>query len=129
MFLPEELEQAICGRKMIDLHSLEAHAHYSEGYRRSHRVVRWFWEFAHGLTEDGKRKLLSFVTGSNRVPIRGFADLIPNFTITRSGPHTQRLPTAHTCFNLLHLPEYATREAVQRKMQTAIENAEGFGLM
>jgi len=129
MFLPEELEQAICGRKMIDLQSLEAHALYSEGYRRSHRVIRWFWEFAHGLTEGRKRKLLSFVTGSDRVPIRGFADLIPSFTITRGGPHSQRLPTAHTCFNLLHLPEYSTREILHRKMQTAIDNAEGFGLM
>jgi len=129
MFLPEELEQAICGRKMIDLHSLEAHAQYAEGFRRSHRVIRWFWEFAHGLTEEGKKKLLSFVTGSDRVPIRGFADLIPPFTITRGGPHTQRLPTAHTCFNLLHLPEYPTHEVLHRKMQSAIENAEGFGLM
>lgn len=39
-----------------------------------------------------------------------------------------RLPTAHTCFNHLLLPEYSSREKLHKMMLLAIENAEGFGL-
>eukprot|EP00873_Tetraselmis_striata_P041803 jgi/Tetstr1/462067/TSEL_007137.t1 len=40
----------------------------------------------------------------------------------------KNLPTSHTCFNILLLPEYATREKLANRLLLAIENAEGFGL-
>ncbi len=48
--------------------------------------------------------------------------------IQRSGPDTESLPTAHTCFNYLLLPEYKDADKLRRKLMTAINNAEGFGL-
>ena len=69
----------------------------------------WFWEAVHGFTEAQKKRLLAFVTGSDRVPIRGLASLQPPFVISRNGPASDRLPTAHTCFNHLLLPAYAVR--------------------
>ena len=39
------------------------------------------------------------------------------------------LPVAHTCFNLLDLPEeYTTPEKMREKLMTAIENTSGFNL-
>ena len=38
------------------------------------------------------------------------------------------LPVAHTCFNLLDLPAYATREKLKYKLLKAIQHTEGFGL-
>lgn len=70
------------------------------------QVVQWFWAVVHSLQLEQQKQLLSFVTGSDRVPIKGLASLTPSFTISRAGPHTDRLPTAHTCFNHLLLPEY-----------------------
>ena len=64
---------------------------------------------AHALPEAGKRRLLSFITGSDRVPIDGLRNLRPPFTISRNGAHSSRLPTAHTCFNHLLLPQYKVR--------------------
>ena len=60
----------------------------------------------HGLPQEQQKQLLFFVTGSDRVPIKGLASLTPEFTISRAGPHSDRLPTAHTCFNHLLLPDY-----------------------
>ncbi len=70
------------------------------------QVIRWFWEIADSFPLDKKKRLLFFVTGSDRVPIKGLANLSPQFTIARNGPNSRRLPTAHTCFNHLLLPQY-----------------------
>jgi hypothetical protein len=50
------------------------------------------------------------------------------FLVQRAGPDAEKLPTAHTCFNTLLLPEYSSRDKLQRKLMTAIQNAQGFGL-
>ena len=41
---------------------------------------------------------------------------------------TQRLPTSLTCFGRLLLPEYSSREALEEKLDKALENAKGFGV-
>ncbi len=48
--------------------------------------------------------------------------------VQRAGPDSSRLPTSHTCFNTLLLPEYLTRSRLARMLRNAINNAEGFGL-
>ena len=37
-----------------------------------------------------------------------------------------RLPSAHTCFNRLDLPEYTTKEELLSRLTTALRNAQGF---
>ena len=39
-----------------------------------------------------------------------------------------QLPTASTCFSVLLLPEYSSKEKLQKKLQIALKNATGFGL-
>ena len=39
------------------------------------------------------------------------------------------LPVAHTCFNLLDLPKYESKEVLQKKLLQAIQQTEGFGLV
>ena len=46
----------------------------------------------------------------------------------RDGGDSSKLPTSHTCFNTLLLPEYATLERMRERLRLAIMNAEGFGL-
>jgi len=51
--------------------------------------VRYFWEIVHNeFTEDKKKLLLQFVTGSDRVPIGGLSKL--KLIITRNGPDSDR---------------------------------------
>ena len=39
-----------------------------------------------------------------------------------------QLPHAHTCFNLLSMPAYASRGKLRDRLTIAIRNSQGFGL-
>ena len=89
--------------------------------------VKAFWEVIYSMDSNQQKKFLFFVTGCNRAPVGGLGRL--GFTIQRSGPDTSHLPTSHTCFNILLLPEYDSKEKLETKLKIAIENGtEGFGL-
>jgi len=126
MFKPEELELLVCGNPLLDFHELERVTIYEEGYTKDHPTVRNFWKVVHSLDENQKRKFLSFCTGSDRAPVDGLGSM--KFVIMRNGPDSNRLMTAHTCFNHLLLPEYQGEEKMSKMIVLAIENASGFGL-
>ena len=65
-------------------------------------------------------------TYSDRSPIDGLSQL--GFVISKNGNDDTRLPSAHTCFNHLLLPEYSSEDILREKLTYAISNAEGFGL-
>lgn len=46
-----------------------------------------------------------------------------------SPPLMIRLPTSHTCFNVLLLPEYSTIEKLRERLLKAITYAKGFGML
>ena len=69
-----------------------------------------FGELAHTTTPQAclptTCRLLFFATGSDRVPVKGLGQLQPPFTISKAGPHSDRLPSAHTCFHHVISPDY-----------------------
>ena len=89
-------------------------------------IVKAFWEVIHSMDVSQQKKFLFFVTGCNRAPVGGLGRL--GFTIQRSGADTEYLPTSHTCFNILLLPDYSSKEKLETKLAIAIANGEGFGL-
>jgi len=126
-FSCQELELLMCGNRKFDFEALEASARYEDGYKKDSRAVKEFWEIAYQLSEEDKRKLLAFCTGSDRVPIRGLSEIA--LTISKSGNDDSKLPTSHTCFNHLLLPEYSSKQIMRQRLLTAIQNSEGFGLL
>ncbi|WIA41938.1 hypothetical protein OEZ86_009249 [Tetradesmus obliquus] len=128
-FRPAELEQLVCGGRVVDLSALQAATQYDDGYSQHSTSIRWFWEVVHSLDDAQQKRLLFFITGSDRVPIKGLAHLSPPFVISRNGNDSTRLPTAHTCFNHLLLPAYKDKDTMRQRLLLAIENAEGFGLL
>lgn len=42
---------------------------------------------------------------------------------------SSRLPTAHTCFNVLLLPEYSNKEKLEERLLKAINYSKGFGML
>ena len=99
---------------------------YDDGFEVGSATVRHFWKAVHSFGEEEKRLLLKFSTGSDRAPINGLASM--KFVISRNGPDSDRLPTSHTCFNHLLLPEYSSYEKTEEKLICAIRQSEGFGL-
>merc|ERR1711998_269423 len=101
----EELELLVCGSGDVDFKALEKSARYIDGFTETSLTIKYFWKVCHKLNQEDKRKLLSFCTGSDRIPIRGLTDLC--LTISKNGSDDSLLPTSHTCFNHVLLPDYS----------------------
>eukprot|EP01061_Rhynchopus_euleeides_P035009 TRINITY_DN59044_c0_g1_i1.p1 TRINITY_DN59044_c0_g1~~TRINITY_DN59044_c0_g1_i1.p1 ORF type:complete len:858 (+),score=312.55 TRINITY_DN59044_c0_g1_i1:39-2612(+) len=125
-FHPEELERMVVGSPDFDLSDLEPTTRY-DGYDVTDSVVQNFWSILKEMNLDEQRMFLKFTTGTDRLPIRGLKSL--NFVIGKNGGDSEQLPTAHTCFNHLLIPEYTSRDKLKEKLMTAIRNCQGFGLM
>ncbi|XP_019856800.1 PREDICTED: apoptosis-resistant E3 ubiquitin protein ligase 1-like [Amphimedon queenslandica] len=123
IFDENELELLMCGLQELSVQDLRSNA-VVRGV--SGQTIEWFWTSVNQLSQEELARLVQFVTGSSQVPIGGFAELQPNFTILCSGESGNRLPYAHTCFNHLCLPECESYEQFNNVLMTAIrEGAEG----
>ena len=125
------------GQPHYDFKQLEASVTYEGGsgaeqdtnrhtWDSTHPIIQNFWSIIHSLTLEQKQKFLLFVTGSSKSPIGGLAKL--GMKIQRMGPDSELLPTSHTCFNTLLLPEYNSIEKLKDRLIKAINECEGFGL-
>ncbi|KAI3703777.1 hypothetical protein L1987_73972 [Smallanthus sonchifolius] len=132
IFNDKELELLISGLPEIDLDDLKANTEYT-GYTIGSSVVLWFWEVVKAFNKEDRARLLQFVTGTSKVPLEGFKALQgisgpQRFQIHKAYGAPERLPSAHTCFNQLDLPEYTSKEQLQERLLLAIHEAsEGFG--
>jgi len=113
MFSDHELELMISGLPDVDVLDLRANCEYHGGYSATSQVVLWFWEILIAMDREQRALLLQFVTGTSKVPVGGFGELQAisgrqKFQIHKAYGDTDRLPTAHTCFNQLDLPPYVS---------------------
>lgn len=127
LFRPEEIELLICGSRNLDFQALEETTEYDGGYTKDSRIIREFWEVVHSFSDEQKRLFLQFTTGTDRAPVGGLGKL--KMIIAKNGPDTDRLPTSHTCFNVLLLPEYSNQEKLKERLLKAITYAKGFGML
>jgi len=136
LFQPEEIEQLIRGSdEALDVNTLKGVAIYENFRRGDHDIanpaeqvalVRWFWDFFTAADPKMQRRLLSFITGSDRIPAVGATSLV--IKIVFGGKDGCRYPVARTCFNSLRLYGYATRQELEERLSRAITDSEGFGL-
>uniref|UniRef100_A0A8C6Q265 E3 ubiquitin-protein ligase n=1 Tax=Nothobranchius furzeri TaxID=105023 RepID=A0A8C6Q265_NOTFU len=129
-FDAKELEVMLCGMQEIDLGDWQRHAIYRH-YTRTSKQIVWFWQLMKEMDNEKRMRLLQFVTGTCRLPVGGFADLMGSngpqkFCIEKVGKENW-LPRSHTCFNRLDLPPYRSYEQLKEKLMFAIEETEGFG--
>uniref|UniRef100_A0A4W6E9E3 E3 ubiquitin-protein ligase n=1 Tax=Lates calcarifer TaxID=8187 RepID=A0A4W6E9E3_LATCA len=129
-FDAKELEVMLCGMQEIDLVDWQRNTIYRH-YARSSKQILWFWQFVKEMDNEKRMRLLQFVTGTCRLPVGGFADLMGSngpqkFCIEKVGKDNW-LPRSHTCFNRLDLPPYKSYEQLKEKLMFAIEETEGFG--
>jgi len=130
LFNAQELELLISGLPDIDVEDMRRNTEYT-GYRPDSPIVQGFFQVVQEMTQEERALLLQFVTGNSKVPLEGFAALQgmrgpQKFHITRV-PGTDRLPSAHTCFNQLDLPEYESFAELKERLLTAIKETAGFG--
>ena len=121
---PEEFELIVCGTRVLDLKELKRVCYYEE-YTEDSITIKYFWEILLEFTEEEKKKFLAFVTGCDRAPIGGLGSL--PITISKGGSDLNQLPSAHTCFNNLRLPDYKNKKIMKEKILISINYFEGFG--
>jgi ubiquitin-protein ligase E3 A len=127
LFRTLELEQLVCGQRNYDWTGLKKGCKYDGGFHENHHTVLYFWEVFDEMNESQRKTFLEFVSGSDRCPVGGLERL--KMTLTKNGPDSNRLPSAHTCFNVLLLPEYSSKSFLKERMMKALENSMGFGMM
>ncbi|XP_056595611.1 NEDD4-like E3 ubiquitin-protein ligase WWP2 isoform X2 [Triplophysa dalaica] len=129
-FDEKELELMLCGMQEIDLSDWQKNTIYRH-YTKNSKQIQWFWQVVKEMDNEKRIRLLQFVTGTCRLPVGGFTELIGSngpqkFCIDKVGKETW-LPRSHTCFNRLDLPPYKNLEQLREKLLFAIEETEGFG--
>uniref|UniRef100_A0AAX7VKL8 E3 ubiquitin-protein ligase n=1 Tax=Astatotilapia calliptera TaxID=8154 RepID=A0AAX7VKL8_ASTCA len=129
-FDEKELELMLCGMQEIDLADWQKNTIYRH-YTKNSKQIHWFWQVVKEMDNEKRIRLLQFVTGTCRLPVGGFSELIGSngpqkFCIDKVGKETW-LPRSHTCFNRLDLPPYRSLEQLREKLLFAIEETEGFG--
>ncbi|KAF9195150.1 hypothetical protein BGZ51_004577 [Haplosporangium sp. Z 767] len=131
IFNEQELELLISGLPDIDVDEWKNNTEY-QNYSPASPQIQHFWRAVRSFDQTERAKLLQFVTGTSKVPLGGFSQLqgisgVQKFQIHKDFSSTKRLPSAHTCFNQLDLPEYETYEELRQQLLTAIsECSTGF---
>ncbi|KAI3195010.1 hypothetical protein CBS147311_8320 [Penicillium roqueforti] len=132
IFNEQELELLISGLPEIDVDEWKNNTEY-HNYSASSSQIQWFWRAVRSFDKEERAKLLQFVTGTSKVPLNGFKELegmngVSKFNIHRDYGHKDRLPSSHTCFNQLDLPEYESYEDLRQRLYTAVTaGSEYFG--
>ncbi|TNY21652.1 Proteophosphoglycan ppg4 [Rhodotorula diobovata] len=120
LFKARELELVVRGStEALDVDALRGVTVY-EGFAPDEPTVEAFWETFHALSPTQQRRLLAFITASDRLPATGTAGL--TLKLQCLGEDCDRLPQSHTCFNTLALWRYGTRSKVERLVVRAMED-------
>jgi hypothetical protein len=134
------LQAFVEGTRDIDLKALRAATSYAapsstssspptmqDEYSPVHPTVQKFWTVVSKYDQTKLRKLLTFVTASDRVPAQGYQAI--GFSVEKYGA-IEGLPTSSTCFGKLFLPPYESQEVLEKMLDIAVEEGNsGFGFM
>lgn len=130
-FTPQELDLIICGIPDIDIEDMRNNAHFERPYYLDHLVIKNLFEVLREFDQETRAKFLMFLTATSAVPLGGFkalAQITRPITISFHS-NVEALPVSHTCFNILQLPPYPTKEILRQKLLLAILHCDSFELI
>lgn len=114
-FRLDELDLIVSGAVERDWNDLKKAAYYVS-YDQDSQVIVWFWEYFMNLEEEKKVNVLKFITGSSSIPTEGLGSIRIRFTRLKE---IDCLPSIHTCFKEIILPEYTSYEQLEQKCNLA----------
>ncbi|KAF2825511.1 hypothetical protein CC86DRAFT_467925 [Ophiobolus disseminans] len=130
-FTPDELVM-LFGRTDEDwsLETLMDSIKADHGFNLDSASVRNLLQTMSEFTPQQRRDFLQFITGSPKLPIGGFKNLTPMFTVVckpSEPPYTSDdyLPSVMTCVNYLKMPDYSTVTILREKLSIAIREGQG----
>lgn len=84
----------------------------SSKYLLSHAM-----QIVEGMSEEQQRVLLFFWTSVKYLPVDGFAGLASKLYIYKTADPHDHLPTSHTCFYRICLPQYSSISIMRDRLQ------------
>ncbi|VDK86681.1 unnamed protein product [Litomosoides sigmodontis] len=124
-FQPQELMEMVVGNENYDWNLFRKNTEYKGIYHARHEAVLCFWEVFFELNIVQRKKFLQFLMGSTRIPIQGMSAV----KMYIQPCDEKALPVAHTCFNLLDLPNIVDRKEMRRRLLICLEHSHGFNLV
>jgi ubiquitin-protein ligase E3 A len=104
-----------------ELDILQQGATYSNGYNKADSdAVKWFREILREMSKENKLKFVQFTTGTDRASIGVLSKV--HIVIQRI-VNTESLPVSHTCFSIIGLTEYRTKEEMRQKVSNLPSNS------
>ncbi|XP_047141184.2 probable E3 ubiquitin-protein ligase HERC1 isoform X1 [Hydra vulgaris] len=116
----DRLEQLVCGSRDIDVDVLKSISRCRDISTDDLRIV-WLWEILRSFSKVDLLSFLRFVSGRCRLPTN-LNDLTHKFQIVGASKPINGLPTAQTCFFVLRLPPYTTKNIMEDRIRYAINN-------
>ncbi|KAF9361495.1 Ubiquitin fusion degradation protein 4 [Mortierella sp. AD094] len=100
------------------------------GFRSESRAFKNLLRVMSELNKEERRQFLQFITGSPKLPIGGFKNLHPPFTVVCKPFEAplkadDYLPSVMTCANYLKMPDYSCKEVTLSKFKMAYEEGQG----
>ncbi|KPA84634.1 hypothetical protein ABB37_01155 [Leptomonas pyrrhocoris] len=136
MLSVEEVYQLIAGNeKAITREEFSQYSEANYGYTINCKHVQWLFEILASFTLEEQKQFFLFLTGSAHLPVGGLGRLRPPFTVVRKTSDSAAvaegdlLPSAMTCQNYLKLPQYATKEDMEKKLRFAMTEGNGAFLL
>merc|ERR1712083_1058529 len=120
-------EQIICGvESPLDIAVVRSNAQMLNWGAHDSDYIEDFWAVLKCFNNEEMRRFVVFVSACGRMPPQGWQAF--DLQVQKNGIGNARLPTAYTCFNLLLLPRYTSKEILTCKLRDAVAQTEGFGL-
>ncbi|KAF9917626.1 Ubiquitin fusion degradation protein 4 [Lobosporangium transversale] len=100
------------------------------GFRSESRAFKNLLTIMSEFNNQERRQFLQFITGSPKLPIGGFKNLHPPFTVVCKPFEAplkadDYLPSVMTCANYLKMPDYSCKEVTLAKFKMAYEEGQG----
>ncbi len=84
------------------------------------RPCRYFWSAVASFSPTDQRRLLAFITASDRLHATGIISL--ELKLQCLGDDSDRYPQSHTCFNTLSLYRYSSLDKMERMLRRSFED-------
>jgi len=129
LFSAPQLVEEICGSSTIDLSLLKEHSVYRDGLSLNTELIQNLWDVVLNLSDELKPKFVDFVYAQKRLPSKQEfirKNLRLQISVLNANNPDQTLPRSQTCFLNLQIPQYTTRESLQRNFIKALSSASGF---
>ncbi|XP_041950066.1 probable E3 ubiquitin-protein ligase HERC3 [Alosa sapidissima] len=127
MFSPDELRMLICGEAKYEWEDLRKVAKY-ERCESSDLLILNFWRVLFELSKEDQLKFLSFIYGTDRIPIGGLAKRDMRIVRLNMDNPDEYFPLANACYGVLQLPNYSSVDILRDKLTHAINYCDVFGM-